>query len=184
MYIDFDKALGSTLERHWDLPLYQKIMEQVRIVDVSADADFQRTFNYFYQVRRDESWRKEYYVLFEKMKHAQDISFPAIITELYHSTGKLEASFSSKMLATLDPSEPIWDSRVCTLLDLKVTGKTKEEELQNIIALYSRLENWYVEFLQTDNAKECIAKFDKLLPKYTWLSGTKKIDYLLWSIIE
>jgi hypothetical protein len=31
----------------------------------------------------------------------------------------------------------------------------------------------------TENAKECISKFDESLPKFSWLSEVKKIDCLL-----
>lgn len=184
MYIDFDKALGDTLERYWDLPLYEKIMRQVGIVNVSSDEDLQKTYNYFYQVRRNEAWRRSYYDLFEQMKHTKNVSFSVIITELFRTTGNIEASFSSKMLSTLNPSKPIWDSIVCKNLGLKPTGKTKEEELKNVIVLYEKLGGWYKEYLKTENAQDCITRFDALLPKYVWLSDTKKIDYLIWSIRE
>ncbi|MDD7739392.1 MAG: hypothetical protein PUJ62_04880, partial [Lachnospiraceae bacterium] len=90
MYIDFDKALGDTLERYWDLPLYEKIMRQVGEVDVSSDEEFQKTYNYFYQVRRNEAWRRSYYKLFEQMKHTKNVSFSIIITELFRTTGNME----------------------------------------------------------------------------------------------
>ena len=41
------------------------IIEHVRKVDVSADLDFQRTYNGFYRIRRNAEWRADYYSLFE-----------------------------------------------------------------------------------------------------------------------
>ena len=39
----------------------------------------------------------------------------------------------------------------------------------------------YADYLTTDEARENIREFDRLLPEYTWVSDTKKIDCLLWS---
>ena len=50
------------------------------------------------------------------------------------------------------------------------------------ITLYSEMEEWYANFLQTAKAKECIEVFDSVLPDYQWMSSIKKIDSILWSI--
>ena len=134
--------------------------------------EFQHTFNGFYRVRRNWDWQRQYYSLFNKAREGQ-YSFERIITELYQLTGNVEASFSSKLLATIDASKPIWDRFVLR--------KTKEEKLMNAVALYHRIEMWYADYLNTAEAKQNIKSFDRLLPKYAWLSATKKIDCLLWS---
>ena len=142
--------------------------------------DFQRMFNGYYRVRRNEKWREHYYELFIIAK-ANHYSFEQIISDLYAFTGNVEASFSSKMLATTDPSKPIWDQYVLRNLGLELTGKTQEQKLVSAIELYSRIEAWYANYLLTPEAKANIMEFDQLLPEYAWISKTKKIDCLLWS---
>ena len=93
----------------------------------------------------------------------------------------MEASFSSKMLATIDAKKPIWDQYVLQNLGLELTGKTKEEKLLKAIDLYRRIEQWYADYLGTAAARKNIEEFDQLLPEYSWISDTKKIDCLLWS---
>ena len=85
------------------------------------------------------------------------------------------------MLATIDASKPIWDQYVLQNLGLVLTGKTKEEKLQEAVRLYDSIVAWYEEYLKTDEANENIKVFDRLLPDYAWISNTKKIDCLLWS---
>ena len=46
-------------------------------------------------------------------------SFGSVIEELYRRTGRIEASFSSKLLSALDPNMPIWDSIVLSKLHIK-----------------------------------------------------------------
>ena len=53
--------------------------------------------------------------------------------------------------------------------------------MHNAVLLYDRIVNWYTDYLTTDEARENIGEFDRLLPEYTWVSDTKKIDCLLWS---
>ena len=60
-------------------------------------------------------------------------------------------------------------------------GKTQEEKLQNAVALYAQIVNWYTDYLTTDEARKNTDEFDCLLPEYAWVSDTKKIDCLLWS---
>ena len=104
-----------------------------------------------------------------------------MIKELFDRTGNVEASFTSKMVATLDETKPIWDQYVLLNLGLELKGKTPEERVKKTVDLYHRIECWYAEYLLTDEAKENIAVFDSALPSYAWVSDVKKIDCLLWS---
>ena len=101
---------------------------------------------------------------------------------MYEATGNIEASFSSKMLAMINPEMPIWDRYVVQNLCLNMKGKTKEVQLKCAINLYDQMISWYDGFLQTENGRECISEFDRILPGYVWMSDVKKIDFYLWSI--
>lgn len=178
---DIKQVLQDRLAASMGLDKYRFILETFRKVNISTDVDFQRTFNGFYLVRRNAEWRTIFYEFFESAK-SRKVSFEEIITYLYEKTGNIEASFSSKMLATLDTDKPIWDRYVVQNLQLKLEGSTKREKLENAIKLYGDIEAWYAEFLKTDKAKECIEEFDAALPDYIWMSDIKKIDAVLWSV--
>ena len=181
MSFDVSKIFQERLASSMGLDKYQYIMEQVSTTNVAADTDFQRIFNGFYIVRRNETWRKVYYEHFESVKNSTP-TFASIITYLYEYTGNIEPSFSSKMLATIQPEKPIWDRYVVQNLNIQLTGTTKEEKLKNAIMLYAEMEKWYAHFLKTEKGKECIAEFDRVLPDYKGISQIKKIDSILWSI--
>lgn len=178
---DIDKVFSDRLAAAFGLEAYVRIIKSVRTTNIAQDKEFQRMFNGFYVVRRNEAWRRIYYDHFEAQKQNQP-SFENILTYLYEQTGNIEPSFSSKMLATITPEKPIWDRYVVQSLNLQLTGKTQLEKLTNAVALYAQIESWYKGFLQTEKATECIQKFDQLLPDYSWISPTKKIDCILWSI--
>lgn len=109
-YIDPSKTMQQCIAALIGLDKYRFLLEQVHQVDVSSDEVFQRTFNGFFMVRRNDVWRKDYYGLFECIKRLGDVSFSYILEELYRLTGNVEASFVSKMLSTLKPEMPIWDT--------------------------------------------------------------------------
>lgn len=181
MNFNVSRVFQERLALSMGLDKYQYIMEQVNNTNVATNSDFQRTFNGFYIVRRNESWRKAYYEHFESVKNGTP-TFESIITYLYERTGNIEPSFSSKMLATIFPEKPIWDRYVVQNLDIQLTGATKEEKLKNAIILYADMEKWYADFLESEKGKECISEFDRVLPDYKGISSIKKIDSILWSI--
>ena len=181
IHIDAKSVIETRIAESMGFDKYKKIMDWVRRTDVSSDREFQRTFNSFYRVRRNEEWRRAYYNLFEEVKNSKP-SFEYIIRTMYKETGNIEASFSSKMIATIDPNMPIWDRYVMQNLCLELKGKTKKDQLECAVGLYDQMVAWYGDFLKTVNGRDCIAEFDKTLPGYTWMSDVKKIDFYLWSI--
>ena len=181
IYIDSKKVIEARIAESMGFDKYKQIMETVRKTNVSTDLDFQRIFNAFYRVRRNAEWRKTYYDLFETSKNSTP-SFESIIRTMYEATGNIEASFSSKMLATINPEMPIWDRYVVQNLCLEMRGKTKVDQLKCAVDLYDKMISWYENFLQTENGRDCIVEFDRILPGYVWMSDVKKIDFYLWSI--
>ena len=179
-YLDPKKIIENRIAESMGFKKYKLIMDPVRKVDVSSDPDFQRNHNGFYRIRRNAEWRAAYYKLFEEIKNSSP-TFETIIRTLYRETGNVEASFSSKMLATINADMPVWDRYVVNNLCLNPKGKTKEEQLQCAIDLYDQMTRWYDDFVKTENGRECIAEFDRILPDYTWMSDVKKIDFYLWS---
>lgn len=178
---DPEQVMEQRIASALGLTDYQYIMTNVKETNVAADPDFQRTFNRFYIVRRNEAWRKVFYDFFEEMK-TNDRTFSEALTYLYEHTGNIEPSFTSKMLASLHPEMPIWDRYVIANLGLELTGKTKSEQLANAVAIYHQIQAWYDNFLSTDETQKCIETFDRRFPSYQWLTPIKKVDFFLWSI--
>lgn len=181
IYIDAKRVIETRIVKSMGVDKYKQIMEIIQNTDVSSDSEFQRTFNAFYRVRRNAEWRKAYYDLFEEVKSGTP-SFEYIIRTMYEATGNIEASFSSKMLATINADMPIWDRYVVHNLGLNIKGRSKEEQLKCAADLYDQIVGWYEIFLKTENGRDCIEEFDLTLPGYAWMSDVKKVDFYLWSM--
>lgn len=179
--ISVDDAIEALREVKTAMQHYISIMNRVWNTDVSADKDFQREFNHFYRIRRNEEWRKKFYRIFEDTKQKTTPDFAEVLEELHAQTGNVEASFSSKMVATLNPNKPIWDSMVLSVLLLKPEAENGKATVSSVISCYSYLDRWYYDFKKHPTAKEWIRKFDKAFPEYKDISATKKIDFILWA---
>ena len=179
--VDLKSAVEVLKRRERDVERYAYIMEQVWKVDVSQDEDFQRVFNAFYRVRRDEEWRKIYFEMFEKVKQNPQSRFDRTLEELSVRVGTLEPSFVSKMLATVDINEPIWDANVLAMLGLKPCKKSGKYQPDDIYDCYNTINHLYYEFKKLPVAKKWIKAFDRALPEHQDISATKKIDFILWA---
>lgn len=186
MAVKGECALDRALVKGLGLDSYQYIMDHVWEVDVSTDADFQRKFNYFYRVRKNKGWRDNYYEVFRKSKDKYkreqgSITFQDILCGIHAFSKTFEASFASKMLATLCPDKPIWDKNVLSFLGLKPGDAASENRCKSIVETYGKIEDWYTKYLKTEDARANIDLFNEKFPGYTWISKVKKIDFLIWT---
>ena len=153
--------------------------------DFDVNSDFAKKFDAFCRVRRNEEWRKVYFELFEKVKNKSvAANFRTILKELQDKTHRTEASFTSKMLHTVNPDMPIWDSIVLTKLGFakevqpyKMNGLSDEARLNKCEEVYNNLIKWY----EGKDAEKLEKQFDADYPEYKdKLGKTKKIDFMLW----
>ena len=132
-------------------------------------------------MRRNAEWQSSYYAIMEREKANPSTAFGDVLREMHELTGNVEASFASKMIATLHPDKPIWDSLVLARLVLKLKGTTAKARLENAVEVYGKIVSWYESYLATEDEERNIRLFDELLPDYAWLTPVKKVDFLLWS---
>ena len=168
------------------LPTYAKIMK-----GNPQNADFKKLFNSYYGInsaRRNNKWKDKYYKLFDALyktskRKNKKYTFAFILKALYRLTKNVEPSFSSKMLATLDDSKPIWDKHVLKNLGLKkLKGKDDKSKLNDAIYKYSLIEREYQTYLRTPHGQCSIDTFDISIPQqYRSINNIKKLDFLLWS---
>lgn len=144
------------------------------------DPLLRRSYNGFYRVRRGQLWQAAYFDLMHKTQ-ADGYDFSQILTALYHSTGRYEASFSSKLLATLDTSQPIIDSVVLKNLGCKLPPFTSPKRMRDIVSLHSDLKQNFQNFLSTVEGRGLVSQFEASYPRHA-ISEEKMVDLVLWQI--
>lgn len=176
-----EKSLGK-LES--GLNKYLLIMKDFHNIDVSKDLDFQKKYNGFYRMRqRKVDFYEDYFAYMQENKRNVSLTYQDVLTHFYEKFNRIEASFSSKLLATINPNMPIWDSVVMCNLGLKKPSYSCKDKLAETINIYTQIKSWYEDFLASDEAREWIRLFDE---KYNGIEITdiKKIDVILWQIRE
>ena len=184
------EVMIKSLEVACSFDAYLKTQE-LHNTDVSTDIEYQKNYNSYYRVRRDRNWLNAYYDFMESHKNDQDISFEKILREISSvphnakngTIKSIEASFASKMLATINPNYPIWDSQVIRALDISIDPTlVGEDKIMAYVEAYTKLTREIGDFIKTTEGQMCIKQFDATFPNLTYLNSFKKIDYYLWNI--
>jgi hypothetical protein len=157
---------------------YLLIQASLTNVDVSKDREFQKSFNHFYRIRRDLKWQLPFYKLLQEKKNKR-ISFKDALSDIKQKTGRLEASFASKLVATIHPDKPIIDKFVLENAGLKLPYSSAKNREARIISVYCQLQQKFKDFLITDNGKYLVKKFIEKYPKKT-ITHIKMADLVLW----
>ena len=93
------------------LDLYLRLQAQVASDRSVWEDRCRRRFNHFYRVRRGGAWQDAFYGLMGRAAKEQ-LQFRAVLDLLHMKTDRYEASFVSKLIATLNPNLPVIDSVV------------------------------------------------------------------------
>lgn len=97
------------------------------------------------------------------------------------ATGRIEASFASKLVATLDPSKPVIDKFVLGNFELRLPTRTVANREERTIELYQQLCLKYCGFMKGPVGTMIRKMFDEKYPNAN-ITHLKKIDLVLWQI--
>lgn len=142
------------------------------------DPDFRRRYNHFYRVRRGVAWQQAYFQLMGRA-HQQGLPFDTILNELHKATGRLEASFASKLLATLRPTEPVIDSEVLRNLGVRLPYAGAQGRFGKICVLHKELGHAFGDFLKTQQGRYLVSEFTQMYPRAN-VTEEKMLDLVLW----
>lgn len=160
------------------LDKYLWLQNEVHKRNVINDKEFQKKFNAFYRVRRGQDWQEHFYKLLETHKET-GANFRDILVNLHKKTGRMEASFASKLVATIDPRLPIIDTVVFKNLGLRLPPVGAKDRDVLIEKKYRALKKEFLLFLQTKNGEYLTKQFIKEYPKAN-ITKVKMLDLILW----
>ncbi len=184
------KALAKLSAKHsCPVSTYRSICVGARAVDLREDPaePIRRTFNGFYGVRRNSLWRECFYNRFEFAKSSDLIGrslFSEVVEGLHSDTGRVEASFVSKMVATVRPDCPIIDSVVRNWLSRHAMTPPFNGGTQGVVEYYNWLCDFMPELLETDEAHAWGDAFEAAFPTYQGqvaITRMKQLDFLIWA---
>jgi hypothetical protein len=160
------------------LDQYVAIQSRLNSVDVSEDVDFQKMFTVFYRVRRNNEWRSKYFSILQAAKR-EGFDFEEALKRIQQQTGRIEASFASKLVATIDTRLPVIDTIVMRNVGIKLPYHGAKNREKIIVRQYAELKELLDEYLKTADGKFLVTEFRSMYP-YADISPQKMLDLVLW----
>jgi hypothetical protein len=142
------------------------------------DRTFRRRFNRFYRVRRGRAWQDTFYGLMGRAAREQ-LQFRVVLDLLHDETTRYEASFVSKLIATLSPALPVIDSFVLKNLGLRLPRHGALNRAARITQVYEELAGAFAPFLATTDGRYLVDRFRAAYPKAD-ITEVKMVDFVLW----
>ena len=107
-------------------------------------------------------------------------SFDEVLDHLYEKLNRYEPSFASKLVATLDPDQPVWDKYVLEHLNIIAPSYASKAKVRLAKATYARIKEWYKQFLDSPKGRCLVGVFDCLVPEHPEITDVKKVAFVLW----
>jgi len=94
----------------------------------------------------------------------------------------VELSFASKLIHTIDNNQPIYDSRIAKIFDIKSNYDIKDinERINDRLAMYNLLKRKFNEILTSQEARELVKDFKEELKVN--IGDVKMLDFILWQL--
>ena len=182
--IELEKARAIVKKQEIAIGLekYKFFREQLFLTDVSKDKAYQKEFRKFYQMLRfyNDDFAQGFFYVLEQRKYDKDLSFQSVLNQLKEIQNTYEMSFSSKLLHTIQPKYPIWDS-VVTQNHFRIRApysKCKNKE-QTCIDRYNDYIKEFYSYMYSTEGKAIISIFDQQYPESD-IDNVKKVDFILW----
>ena len=184
--MDRDNIIKSLLRKENKIHIYCDLMGMLEATNGKAanDPDFQRKFKYLYGMYRSHLSNTFYINYFNYMADNytnKSITYEEIINKMSKESGRNEASFSSKLLATINPNRAVWDSNVRSIL-----GIPNVDSIKDAITAYDNLED-IIKTHYMPSINEYRAIVDEAFKDKDWynqikITDMKIIDLILWCI--
>ena len=161
---------------------YSWLQENLYSKNVARDREFQRRFNHFYRVRYPQCWQKYFFGMLERHKNKTPrLEFKDALRQLYQNTGRLEASFASKLVATIDTQRPVIDRHLLKHANLRLPWYGAVDREAKIVDLYRSLTQWISELRHSECGHKAVAGFTERFPP-AGISETKILDLIFWQM--
>jgi hypothetical protein len=168
------------------LERYRQTINGLASCNVAIDQAYRRNFIRFYRMRlpRAKAY-DDYFDILERLKGQQDLNttevLATVLEELQIKTGRIESSFASKLIATLNPNLPVVDSIVLNNMGLRLPAYNSPDRKEKVITVYRVLTTRLNEMLQDERFSLLKSRFVSAYPDYSF-TDLKILDLLIWQL--
>ena len=165
------------------LQKYLWIQDNYLSRNLSTDLDFRKRFGSYYRMRYvSQEYRDRFFALFEEIKHCENLDFIEVSRKLFAVDQHHQFSFISKMLHTIDPTRPIYDSQLDAVLRLHRSYQPDiEKKLRQDAEILGHITSTYDKIKNAPVVLDLCKQMDQLTPGQS-ISMEKKLDFILWAL--
>lgn len=169
--------------------VYTFLMEEFHKGDVTSNPLFQFIYRSFYRLDQaglSEEFKIGYFEMMEARRNDISLNPLEVVTELYtykrlRGDHSYQFSFTSKLLNTINPSYPIYDSEVARVFKLPTYYlKDETKRLSRYMDSYETLQQSYHLIIENEYLLPTLEKFDDKFHPYE-IPLMKKLDFIFWS---
>lgn len=175
-----------------DVKPYSWLMKRMKDGTIAADAEFQRRYRTYWATtgaRLSPAFCKGYFRLMDRLRSVRPVDIAEVLRALHkipsqkNDRHSLQLSFASKLVHTLDPHRPMYDSFVSSFFFLPDAppGKAVEVRLNHLVRSYTFLESEYRRVLAEGLLHTAITRFRDAFDGTDRWTDQRVVDMLIWS---
>jgi len=129
----------------------------------------------------DKLFNKNLYKTLHKIENFDELEilYEELLDSFHSDSGKYQYSYISKLIHTINPDFPIYDSFVKVALGLKESSDTEQKRKEFWNLIYKKINNIYQVIIEEDLLKEVIEDFS-IKRDITHMNNIKILDFLFW----
>ena len=189
--------LLNELDRISDVPRYIELRRRLFAGDVAADEDFHALYRAYWQMnvaRLGDPFYFRYFALLESLKKNRAGfvgEIDATIRELALLTNtterpSLQFSFATKLLNTIDPRLPVYDSYVSQFYFFVAppSNYSVDARLSALLSFHAFLRAEYGRVIKEGLLADAIARFRQHFAIDSELCDERVVDMLIWGYVS
>ncbi len=158
------------------------LLDRIALVDVTADAEFQRQLCRHAGMRGKLRMRRdELFAILDGFRHEPARTYPDLLMRISELTGQVEKSVASEVLALLEPDQPTIDREVRELLPRYGFYPLPESPLfDECVAYHRSLRDVMLQIVEMPAFQRLESRFDDAIgPQSAALSRLRKFNLQL-----
>ena len=170
------------------IAVYLFLKNEYKRGDVKNNLLFQFVFRSYYRLDSaglSDRQKIKYFELLASHKNHLKI----ILNDLYklkdlQNKNKVQFSFATKLLHTLDNNEPIFDAEVSRVFPKSKPEGKRKKKIESCPIKYGILKDTYSSLLQDERIKKIILEFRSTfnVRNKNKMSDVKVLDFIIWSL--
>ena len=179
-----DYILGRLKGEELRLSNYDRLCDSLLTTNITEDTYYKSIFKDYYAMNKgwNSRWDEQYFSLLERAKFHNNTTFTTVLYELHKVTNRIETSFSSKLIATINPEMPVYDKWVRENLGLKepYPAMPVKRRMLRFVTMYNELQPKVTGMIEDSKFEKLRTSFNQTFPQYEHFTDTKKLDLFLW----